>query len=388
MINGRKKSHHHLYGQTEPAKMPYHAGHPLTKEEASVVRWAAPTVARNYTRKSPKLTEIKEGDDNTLALTLCRDLAMKIQQALCLGRQHRLSAQFTKAKLKELKTERLDNAGLAEILEFELQLKKRELEQALVPSDQQREELRILAKDFHRMRNNKDVIERNLVILDEGDKKEIERWRDAWFEVDKLLDTVWMEAGILKQYENTGENRTGRPAATFGNRTNDEQGQTHGDGTNGRSCGERRDRPRSRRRESTEAATRRRDRHADRTWMVYDSDRSDERDNSSDQVEENRRRSGPTVERRREERLARPESERGRRSSPRLRSREAVDRRGETGQRRRDSPRLRSQSRSRSGSPSLDQNRERRERGRRNSRVGLERGEYRDRDGVIRRYPR
>ncbi|KAI4909237.1 hypothetical protein J4E90_007934 [Alternaria incomplexa] len=115
---------------------------------------------------------------------------MKIQQALCLGRQHRLSAQFTKAKLKELKTERLDNAGLAEILEFELQLKKRELEQALVPSDQQREELRILAKDFHRMRNNKDVIERNLVILDEGDKKEIERWRDAWFEVDKLLDTT------------------------------------------------------------------------------------------------------------------------------------------------------------------------------------------------------
>lgn len=175
MINGRKKSHHHLYGQTEPAKMPYHAGHPLTKEEASVVRWAATTAARNYTRKRPKLTEIKEGDDNTLALTLCRDLAMKIQQALCLGRQHRLSAQFTKVKLKELKTERLDNAGLVETLDFELQLKKRELEQALVPSDQQREELRILAKDFHRMRNNKHVIERNLVTLDEGDKKEMER---------------------------------------------------------------------------------------------------------------------------------------------------------------------------------------------------------------------
>ena len=368
--------------------MPYHAGHPPTKEEAIVARWAAPTAARNYTRKSPKLTEIQEGDDSTLALTLCRDLAMRFQRALSLGRQHRLSTQFTKAKMKELKTERLDNAGLVETLEFELQLKKRELEQALVPSDQQREELRILAKDFHRMRNNKDVIDGNIVTLEEGDKKEIERWRDAWFEVDKLLDNVWMEAGILKQYESTGENRTGRPAATSGNRSNNEQGQTHGDGTNGRSRGERRDRPRSRRRESTEAATRRRDRHADRTWMVYDSDRSDERDNSSDQVEENRRRSGPTMERRREERLARPESERGRRSSPRLRSREAVDRRGETGQRRRDSPRLRSQSRSRSGSPSLDQNRERRERGRRNSRVGLERGEYRDRDGVIRRYPR
>ncbi|KAI4660730.1 uncharacterized protein J4E79_005298 [Alternaria viburni] len=92
--------------------------------------------------------------------------------------------------MKELKTERLDNAGLVETLEFELQLKKRELEQALVPSDQQREELRILAKDFHRMRNNKDVIDRNIVTLEEGDKKEIERWRDAWFEVDKLLDNV------------------------------------------------------------------------------------------------------------------------------------------------------------------------------------------------------
>ena len=372
--------------------MPYHAGHPPTKEEAIVARWAAPTAARNYTRKSPKLTEIKEDDDSTLALTLCRDLAMKFQRALSLGRQHRLSTQFTKAKMKELKTERLDNPGLVEALEFELQLKKRELEQALVPSDRQREELRILAKDFHRMRNNKDVIVRNIVILDEGDKKEVERWRDAWFEVDKLLDNVWMEAGILKQYESTGENRPGRPAATSGNRTNNEQGQTHGDGTNGRSRGERRDRPRSRRRESTEAATRRRERRADRTGVMYNSDRSDQRDDSSDPGEENRRRCSPTVERRREERplrterLARPEYERGRRSSPRLRSREAVDRRGETGQRRRDSPRPTSRNRSRS--PSLDQNRERRERGRGDSRDGLERGEYRDRDGVIRRYPR
>ncbi|KAI4925673.1 hypothetical protein J4E85_007552 [Alternaria conjuncta] len=108
--------------------------------------------------------------------------------------------------MKELKTERLDNAGLVETLEFELQLKKRELEQALVPSDRQREELRILAKDFHRMRNNKDVIERNIVILDEGDKKEIERWRDAWFEVDKLLDNkIAKDAAALWRGEESNE---------------------------------------------------------------------------------------------------------------------------------------------------------------------------------------
>jgi len=372
--------------------MNYNARHPPTKEEAAVARWAARDIAHTQTRESAKLRETKEGEEKVLVLTLSSDLAMKFQRALSMGRQHRLSAHYTKAKLKETRTERLDNAALVETLEFELRLKKMEIEQALVPSDKQREELGTLARDFHRMRNKNDVIERNLITLEEGDQREVERWRDAWFEVDKLLDNVWMEAGILKQYESTGENRPGRPAATSGNRTNNEQGQTHGDGTNGRSRGERRDRPRSRRRESTEAATRRRERRADRTGVMYNSDRSDQRDDSSDPGEENRRRCSPTVERRREERplrterLARPEYERGRRSSPRLRSREAVDRRGETGQRRRDSPRPTSRNRSRS--PSLDQNRERRERGRGDSRDGLERGEYRDRDGVIRRYPR
>ncbi|KAI4674268.1 uncharacterized protein J4E84_010643 [Alternaria hordeiaustralica] len=208
--------------------MNYNARHPPTKEEAAVARWAARDIAHTHTRESAKLREIKEGEEKVLVLTLSSDLAMKFQRALSMGRQHRLSAHYTKAKLKETRTERLDNAALVETLEFELRLKKMEIEQALVPSDKQREELSTLARGFHRMRNKNDVIEKNLITLEEGDQREVERWRDAWFEVDKLLDNVWMEAGILKQYESTGEDRTERPAATPGHRSGRERGLAGG----------------------------------------------------------------------------------------------------------------------------------------------------------------
>jgi hypothetical protein len=36
------------------------------------------------------------------------------------------------------------------------------------------------------MRNKRDVVERNLTTRDGGDKKDVEKWRDAWFEVDGL----------------------------------------------------------------------------------------------------------------------------------------------------------------------------------------------------------
>jgi hypothetical protein len=104
--------------------MRYYAGHPPKKAERIVAHCAAPTRARNYTRKSPKLTEIKEGEEPVLVLTLSGELAAKIQKSLSMGRQHRLSAHYTKAKLKELETKRLDNAGLVETLEFEIQHKK------------------------------------------------------------------------------------------------------------------------------------------------------------------------------------------------------------------------------------------------------------------------
>jgi hypothetical protein len=153
---------------------------------------------------------MKQGEENVLVLTLSSELATKIQNALSMGRQHRLSAQYTKAKVKELEVERLDNKGLVETLDFELQLKKKELEQALVPSDKQRKELSLLASNLYRTRGNMDVIERNLVKLEEGDKKEMERWRDAWFEVDRVLDIVWMDTGILKRYETANKERPER----------------------------------------------------------------------------------------------------------------------------------------------------------------------------------
>ena len=370
--------------------MPYHAGHPPVKEERIVASWTAPNGARSYEGARTKLTETMNGEQSVLVLTLSGELATKIQKALSMGRQHRLSAQYTKAKIKELETERLDNAGLVEALEFELQHKKKEIDQSLVMSEKQRKELNTLAQDLHRMRANHGVIERNLVYLGEGDVEEVGRWRDAWFEVDRLLDVVWMEAGILKQYESTGEGRNERPAATPGNRSGRERGLAGGqesardDGTNGRGRGGRRDRSQSRRRRRTENEPRGRCRRQDGTRVVDDSDELDQRNGSSDQEDRNRHRRSPSADSKtreertlRIERLVRQEREdfeRGRRSSSRLRSRQASARRGETRQRRRDSPRQRSPSRSRSRSPSLDVNRERRD-----VRRG---GEYRDREDM------
>jgi hypothetical protein len=65
--------------------MSYYAGHPPTKEDAAVARWAASGRARSYTKCVPKLKEIKEGDEKVLALSLSSDLAMKFQRALSMG---------------------------------------------------------------------------------------------------------------------------------------------------------------------------------------------------------------------------------------------------------------------------------------------------------------
>jgi hypothetical protein len=380
--------------------MSYYAGHPPTKEDAAVARWAASGRARSYTKCLPKLKEIKEGDEKVLALTLSSDLAMTFQRALSMGRQHRLSAHYTKAKRRETRTEKLDNEALVETLEFELQLKKKELEQALVPTDKQREELGTLARDYHRMRNKRDVIERNLTMLDEGDKKEVERWRDAWFEVDRLLDLVWTEAGILKLYESDGGARTERPVAASGFGNNRERSRSRDERREGRSDGKRRRAVQAGHGGFTEAAVHPTTRHRDDSRsQVAESDRPSERDDGFDQDERNgatqhHNMLQPVPRKERERERGGSRSAQGRDPGLHLHSHQVSDRLEETRRRRARSPRLRSPrlrspmlkspSRSRSRSTPSDRPRERNGRGRRASRDARGSGGYRDRGSVTR----
>ncbi|KAG9189179.1 hypothetical protein G6011_06047 [Alternaria panax] len=67
---------------------------------------------------------MNDGENTLLSLTVSRELAIKIKIALSMGRHHRLSAHHTKIKWQELENEIFDNKGLVDTLEFELQLKK------------------------------------------------------------------------------------------------------------------------------------------------------------------------------------------------------------------------------------------------------------------------
>jgi hypothetical protein len=104
-----------------------------------------------------------------------------------------------------LQAERINNAAAADAFEFRLNLKKREIENAGHPSDVQRQELIDLTRNLHIQRHNVAQYDSNVDIIDsaqrEREREREERWKKAWMAVDRVLDTVWMDAVMLRPYD-------------------------------------------------------------------------------------------------------------------------------------------------------------------------------------------
>jgi hypothetical protein len=88
------------------------------------------------------------------------------------------------------------------------------MENAVTPTTQQLRELEWVMLNLHRARNDQDVIQKNLKNIRVNKEKRLEEWKDAWLLVDKILDSVWMDARLLNReygYPTTSRNEDDSP---------------------------------------------------------------------------------------------------------------------------------------------------------------------------------
>jgi hypothetical protein len=186
--------------------MSYDTPHPKTLSEKACKKWATAAADEvNFIVSPPRLrnTTIHEGQDEVITLLLTRELAAKIRNALCLGRSYQQFSRAAEAHIERYRTQGLDAVALVESTDFRLQLKKKKgIEQGNAVSDAQAEELDVLGQGLIRYRHNQERAVENRSLLQDDVKKERDAWRDAWFEVDKILDPVWIDPGFIKPYPN------------------------------------------------------------------------------------------------------------------------------------------------------------------------------------------
>ena len=161
-----------------------------------------------YSRDTPRIIRTYDGDSEVFALTLSLNLVEKIRRALCFGRWHRRLVIASEAAIDKLDSERVDRRALIESLKFHIGLKKRDIEHEGPHTAEQLEELEALTRRLHRNYADRKTVQKEAARFRRVVKTSLKDWKQSWLPVDKILDLVWMEAGLLVPYEEDADSVT------------------------------------------------------------------------------------------------------------------------------------------------------------------------------------
>jgi len=161
-----------------------------------------------YSRDTPRIIRTYDGESEVFALTLSLNLVEKIRRALCFGRWHRRLAIASEAAIDKLDSERVDRRALIESLKFHIGLKKRDIEHEGTHTAEQLEELEALTRRLHRNYADRKTVQKEVARFRGVVKTSLKDWKQSWLLVDKILDLVWMEAGLLVPYEEDADSVT------------------------------------------------------------------------------------------------------------------------------------------------------------------------------------
>jgi len=176
----------------------------LTLSERACRVWVPQTIhSSGSDGGQPRLKDVQQGRRKVSVLVLTEELQEKIQIALALGCAYKRSQKSVKRWKHEILVEQADNNGTIESIKHRWNIKRTEIRPDKEPTEWQKKTLEKLARDLERLKLNGRILDGKIAALDKDLAHTLNRWREAWTDVHKILVEVWRNAGQLRSDEDS-----------------------------------------------------------------------------------------------------------------------------------------------------------------------------------------